>query len=474
MVVGNEYNNMSKDFISEQEMQGLEKQGLATMPDFIPDSEADNYFGIQNKKPEVTKKFLEGHGVLKGISDFIGTTGLGKGLAQGIFLKFTPEGKDILKRIENGEMQYSDLENIIGKGVTNKEIIGSGIQTAASFTGLGKALPSIAGRIGVGTAVGTGIGAGGALQQNQDTTGVLKSAAIGGAVGFGVSGVFEGVGAILRKTVGNKFFKNTYNKELQPPKKELAQSIEKGFKTFGEDVRGLKNPNGTPVYQGTYNTMMNQAKTELQTKGTQLSDLLKNIDSTQGVVLKREQVFKGIKKVMEDNYGKLSDAQIKQIRFEISRMPKTFNLTGLEKIKRMYDNLIPDSFWTKIDDPAISFPSLVKYTLRDNARKLINETVADPIVQRINNELGIAMDVKKLAASQIAQRALTKISAQGGLFGKLYGRIIDDFIFNPAITTRISQGAKGAGKELGDRGAKQQLLRQTTRLGITKGITESE
>jgi hypothetical protein len=181
---------------------------------------------------QTVKPFLSGHPILKGISDFIGTTGLAKNAAVGVFLKFTPEGKDLMKRIETGDAKYSDLEGIIGgaSDVGTKQTIGSAVKTAGTLTALGKAPATALGRVGVGVGVGGAIGAGGALEKG----GTAKDVAVGGLVGAGiggaVSGALEGVGALLRKVSGSNYVAKkvggTYNKELQPPKKDIAKEIE--------------------------------------------------------------------------------------------------------------------------------------------------------------------------------------------------------------------------------------------------------
>jgi len=427
-----------------------------------------------NVKSQDLPQFLKGHGVLKGISDFIGTTGLGKGLAQGIFLKFTPEGKQMMKNIEEGKMKYEDLLSIVGEPVTAKETIGSAIQTGATIAAVGKALPTALGRIGTMTAVGGAMGAGAALEKEGGVKEVAKGGLIGAGVGLVVSGVLEGIGAIGRHISQSKIIQaqtgKTYTSELQPLRKELAKDIEKGFKTFGEQVAGVADDAGKPVYIGTYDTMLTKAKNELSVKGTQLNNLLSSLPQPE---IGRNEVAQNIIQKMENTYGKLTPSQIKQVTFEVSRMPENFDLVGLEKIKRMYDKLIPDSFWAKIGDPATSFPSSVKYILRDNARKLIDEFAdlagdAAGLVQKLNNDIGIAMDVRSLASRQIATRHLWKISGQGGFFYKLIGKFIDDYVFNPAITTRAAQTIRGLGTKTG-----QTLLRQATRLGITKGVTET-
>lgn len=174
------------------------------------------YNDMINKNPEIADTFLKGHGILKGISDLVGATGLGKGIAQGIFLRFTPEGKDVMKRIESGEMKYSDLENIIGKGVTNKEIIGGGVQTGTSLLAFG-GTPLSAGKTIVrqGTKTflktarsqalkaGTITGIGGAANEyaKGGSTGDvissgLKSAATGAVISGGISAIKGGLSQI--------------------------------------------------------------------------------------------------------------------------------------------------------------------------------------------------------------------------------------------------------------------------------------
>lgn len=425
-----------------------------------------------NTPPQVADTFLQGHPILRAISDFVGTTGLAKGAAQGIFLNYTKEGKDALKMLSEGKITQQQFNDIVGGNLaTNKEIVGSAIKTATSAlapTAVGR---TAAARIGIGTATGAATGLGTALEQNKSAGETLKSTAIGGAIGLGVSGVLEGIGSVLGKISQSRTVQSrtgaTYNKELQPPTKEVAKDIQNGFKTFGEQVANVTDEAGKPVYVGTYKQMLGIANEQLKTKGAQLEGIVKNQVPT--VPLGRDDLATGLIQKMEADYGKLTPAQIKQIQFEVSRVPEEFTSHDLLGIKRMYDNLIPDSFWSKIGDPAQSFPSLVKYTLRDNARTLLNNIADNPIVTTLNNELGIAMDVRKLAASQLATRQLQKISGQGGYFYKLVGRFIDDYIFNPAITTRAAQGIRNLGVNTG-----QTVLRQATRTAITKGIVQNQ
>ena len=92
----------------------------------------------------------------------------------------------------------------------------------------------------------------------------------------------------------------------------------------------------------------------------------------------------------------------------------------------------------------------------------MDEATGDPAIAAMNKDLATAMDVKHLASAQMAQRVAQKISGSGGYFYKLIGRFIDDYVFNPAITTRISQATKDIATGAN---VAQGAIRQGLRLG---------
>lgn len=419
---------------------------------------------ITTAEPKKIDTFLSGHSILKGINDLIGTTGLAKGATQAIFLNFTKEGKDIQRMLDEGKITPEEYDSIIGGGLaTPKEVIGSAVKTATTIGGLGTPAKTAVGRIATGTAIGAGYGLGEGIEKKETIGGVVKEVGKGALIGTITSGVLDGMGALLKKISGSKIIQtksgNVYNKELQPKTKDLANEISKGFKTFGQDVASVVDDNGKPVYIGTYDTLLNKAKNEISTKGSQLEQIIKDVPN---VKITKNQIANDIIEKMENYYGQLTPTQLKQIQFEVNRMPKSMDLSGVLKSKRLYDSLIPDSFWSNIGDPATSFPSLVKYTLRDNARKIINSSTNNPLVQKLNKELSIAMDVRALSALQKAIRAKRKLTATGGLWGML-GKVLDDTLFNPAITTRSAQALKEMGSRTG-----QTLPRQIIREQIIK------
>ena len=146
-----------------------------------------------NVPPQATDTFLEGHPILKGISDFVGTTGLARGAAQGIFLKYTEAGKKLLDQVAKGEITVADVEKIIGRASTTKEILASAGQTALTIAAFGQPqtaakdlipAPSMIGRFGTET---------GKVALNEGFKGFAKSAT-GQAL---QSGTLVGTGSAL-------------------------------------------------------------------------------------------------------------------------------------------------------------------------------------------------------------------------------------------------------------------------------------
>jgi len=368
--------------------------------------------------------------------------------------KLNKEGKDTstLEQIfANNTGTRFELGNFIGDVAkkTTKEIAGEALETIGFFTIGAAPQATVAKRLATGTSLGATFGAAGGLRRDEATADLAKSTLKGGLAGLAISGALEGIGAGLRSLAG-KSKGRAFTKELQPPKKELAKQIENGFKEFGEEVRNVRTLDGKPAYQGSYKQILKQAKTELTTKGDELLKRAKKFDN---VITTRNQVAGDVVDQLQNTYGRLKPSQVKQIQFEVSRMPRDMNVTEMINKKRLYDGLIPDSFWAKVGDANVSFVTQVKYILRDNLRKQINSATNQTLTP-LNNGLSIAMDVKKLAADQIAKRAGSKLfrATEGGYaFSRFFNKIVDDVFFNPKITTRLSQKVPALGQFAGKR-----------------------
>jgi len=387
--------------------------------------------------------------------------------------KMKKEGKDTSR----AEQQYKMLtgNDLFGEGVaqtgnydaskiygetvnkTNKQIIGEGLTTLGTAT-LGSGAATVGGRLAVGATTGGVYGAGSSLEQNKNGLDVVKDTLKGASIGLAISGAFESIGYALRKTANSRLIQsktsNTYLKELQPKSSEVAAQIEKtpageAFKTIGTKIRDEVDDLGKPLYTGTYTTMLDKAKITIANKGNQLDNVLSQYDN---IPIKRSEVSGTILDDLTDAMGNLSPSEKKVVEREISRITESsINPTKALKYKRLYDSKIPDSFWQDTGDRTKSIAVQSRYILRDNLRKLINEKTGDPIVKKLNSSMGLAMDVRRLTASQIASRAKMKIGGAGGVspFRYIYSKLVDDFILNPAITTNVSQKLKSMGSKTG-------------------------
>lgn len=341
---------------------------------------------------------------------------------------------------------------------SNEQLVGDLAQTA-SYLAIPLGASSVAGRIGMGTAIGALSGGGNAMSENKSPEMVLSDTIKGASIGAVISGAFEALGYGLRKMASSRAVlnktANTYNKELQPKASEITQQIEKtpageAFKTIGSKIRDEVGSNGKPLYVGTYQTMNDTAKNTIKTKGDELLNLLKPYDST--VKINRNEVAGDIITQLQDAMGTLKKSEIKVVENEVKRIAeKEINPTQALAYKRLYDSKIPDSFWTDTGDRTKAIAVQARYILRDNLRKLINEKTGNEAIKALNQSMGLAMDVRHLTSAQIALRSLEKIGAGGqgsiSLFRAVYGTLIDDMLLNPAITTRISQGLKNMGKQ---------------------------
>lgn len=204
-------------------LQQAQSQGFTpSQPSNIPQSGGMTLQQAQSKGfspvPPQDNSFLAGHPVLKALGDFTGTTGLGKGISQAIFLNFTPEGKQTLSDLQSGKITKQQFDNIVGGGLaTNKEVLGSAAQTALTVgtAGLGSPetataneatgqlirggatttakplLTRLGTQIGTGAAIGGTGGAINAYSKGEGAGGIATGAAQGAVTGGLIGGASE-------------------------------------------------------------------------------------------------------------------------------------------------------------------------------------------------------------------------------------------------------------------------------------------
>jgi hypothetical protein len=134
---------------------------------------------------------------------------------------------------------------------------------------------------------------------------------------------------------------NTYNKELQPSKKDLVSQIQKSkageaFKTIGAKIRDEVDDAGKPLYVGTYQTMNDKAKNTISSKGQELLNVLKKYDKT--VKINKNEIAGNIIDQLSDSMGTLKPSEIKIVQNELKRIAeKEVTPTQALKYKRRID-----------------------------------------------------------------------------------------------------------------------------------------
>ena len=186
-------------------------------------------------------------------------------------------------------MGVSTIGEVEAVQKTTKEIAGEALGTLGTVALGAKPSTSLVKRLGFATAFGAGAGTKKGLEQDKEAVGIIKDTVKGGAIGLATGLFFEGLFLGIKK-VAPLFGKNTYNKELQPDVNELAVAFKRNADTFGSKVRNLTDASGKPVYQGTYKTMLQQAKNEVSTNGNKLETLLKQADKADDYVVNKNQV----------------------------------------------------------------------------------------------------------------------------------------------------------------------------------------
>jgi hypothetical protein len=376
--------------------------------------------------------------------------------------KTSPEQKArIRKQLAAGSQIEESTKQMPALNKTGRDVASEALGTLGTAALAATAPGGVAGRIGFGGLVGAGAGAKKGLEEGKGVTGVAKETLKGGAVGAAVSGAFEGVAFGL-----GKLFKNTfqpgkvYNRELTPPKKEVANDIAMGFKTFGQKASEVVDDAGKPVYVGGYDKMLTQATKELDTQGKKLMTLA---DKYSDIKMDRSAITKNVIEKIQDEYGMLKPSELKLIQQEIGRIDKLkFNPKQAIEYKRLIDSKIPDNFWEKMasGDRSTALATYTKYLIRDSLRNMVNEATGDAGIQAINNRLALAMDMKKLTAFKLAADQTKQLPRSIGGF---ISDLLDKTLLHPGVTTRAAQTIKKVGPRIKN-------LPQTAPTAITESM----
>lgn len=382
--------------------------------------------------------FLKEHPVLKTVSDILGTTGLARGLAQGIFLKFTDEGKRVLKNVSEGKMTQADFERVMGRVATTKEIAGSAVQTAATVAtaGLGAArAPTVAGRIlETGAKIGglSGLSSGAkAFGEDKGGEDIIKETAISGGIGFGLGAAGQSIAELGKLVVSSNTAKEIYNKILGVKPKALEK---------GKDPAGLLLKEGIG---GTRRGIMEKSQKIANEANNEIKTIIK--DDPERIASKT--ILKQIENAVKKRYGNnLSNSQIQK---EMGGLPLNQLRSGefvsrrqLNSIRMVLDKFLGDSKWLN------NSSSLGITTAKDAAN------IMRGIVQKGNEALPALFDRQSNAITAV--RSLSAVLSKPHIMTNLL-----EMVLSGTVGT-ISGGFTPEG-----------VLKSVATYGLLKGVTSA-
>lgn len=291
-----------------------------------------------------TDTFLEGHPVLKGISDLVGTTGLAKGIAQGIFLKFTPEGKNLLGLVSQGQLKQEDVEKVIGKTATTKEILGSAVQTATTIATAGIGAAKAPGVIGKVAETGVKLGGLSALSSGAQAFGEGKSPeeiAKATAISGGVGAVLGGGATLIGKGIGG--LGNAITEAL--PKRLVQSAIGQSKKELmaGKDISEFFLEKGRI---GTAEQLIKESQDAVHDLGGQITNLLKSAPKTARIL--KNEVSSVVAGKINKEGGKIVSKEINDIVGQLAPQAKglltkqSLSLPEANQLRQALDKTLGD------------------------------------------------------------------------------------------------------------------------------------
>jgi len=392
---------------------------------------------IQTGNVEKTDSFLSSHPILNGISDFVGTSGLGKGLAQGIFLKFTPEGKDLINQVAQGKISQDELANILGEPATTKEIIGSTIQTGANVLSAGIPTPkallgtrAALGRIGqaAGTSAiaGSALGFGKELEQGGSVKEAskkgLETGAVSGFISFGIGGVVE-----LAKLLSSQGVqKSIVNRTLGIKPKLIEQGRSPAPEVLEQGLGSIKTK------QGIYN----QSAAKIKSLGNKIKEIL-NEGVNVGKKADTSSILDSIRYNLWNIYGDtLSKGDVQKIidNLPINAIRKNDSLTvkALNVIREVIDNkYLGNAKWlNNSSSESITALKVAANTLRGIVKASDNRL--DPLFSSLSNNITIRNSVNsQLSKPHIMTNILEMLGS--GLYGAATAGLSPEGIKNALI-----------------------------------------
>ncbi len=448
--------------------KGYELEGYPKVPETRPETTAEHTEGFLQSFLKSTSK----------VGEFLGLGGLGRGVAGTIFTQ-TKEYKDLLEQLRTGKITQEKFDEIT-KGVmpSNKEVIGSAIQTGATIAtaGLGAVkgatVPIRIAQAGLQQgAVGTVMGIGKGIEENKPAKEVLgqgiKTGVISGAIGAGIQG-----GSELVKFVAEKFPKRIMQSVLKQSKAE---------KLAGKDVAEYAI-NKAKI--GTTDSLINGSKAAINNLDDQIDTQLAK-GTAKGVNVSNKSIFQKVADNINKNGGEITPEEVKEITTKLSPQAKgllgknTWTITEANSVRKLLDRTLGNKVFVSQQLPFNKDVAMsVSNTLRGTVQSSVPSTAS--LFKELSKEITFrnALLNKSATMSKSQIISLTDLVAAGiGIPGGLPGVIgsvgVKKAITSTPVSTGIAVGINQLNKKITPLLGKLTPIERITVLNAIKNLISS-
>lgn len=369
------------------------------------------------------------------VGNFIGIKKFGQGIGSAIYFS-TQEGKDLLKKADEGDQPSIDAVNEILKDTPNaKEIVGSAALTALNIASAGavKGLQgtSTAGKIISGANLGGAYGVAGGLEENKTAGEIaekgLKGAVLGGTIstaGVGLSKLNKmrksGQSSNIKKAVGQ--IVQGEKKDIKPALNTLNQIETKGVKNYSDLKSRIKD--NVKVLSGGMKELLSSDET--LRKLPELSNSVKVGDT----VVKTNYIKQSLNDLAELYQKTNNPTELQRVKNLITQSQKNgLSLVDINDIAKEYGTEFGKKAFSKLGEPLTGVNSVayentrkgVKTTLRgllgDDRSRMIDKNISDHL-----NTLNLIEKMDKNS-----NKLLQKINERGLLekAGSVVGKSVD-------------------------------------------------
>lgn len=340
---------------------------VATVPEVVEPTRSDGAFADPTKRQEK-------------VADFFGIKKFGEGIGKALF-SFTKEKKNLDRLLAEGKIDPKTYEEITTGGLTSREVVGSAINTAATFIPGAKAGSSLVAKVGTGAAIGYAFDIGSKLQDKQKTVNEALTPGTGTVVGA----VLPVVGRITGLSSPGKTAE-AGAKKLEEINLRLTPTDKQNLARKGDDVVGYlarKKIVGGPEQRylkvnNLYNKMENRVNEVVKGSGATFS---------------RDQLIKEIQQIPELYIDDL--AEYPKVSKTVERAIKTLQTKFPDQIPAERINALKRAAWksaySKNNSQVINS---ALHDIGDVFKSNLDQAVDG--LQKLNNEYGILITARKL------------------------------------------------------------------------------